>query len=193
MRGPLVMVVTALVAGGLWWSLSSTSALQGGLEPEPMPAASAALPPAPTPAAAQPAPRPASNQDAAQLAALPTVQVYKSPTCGCCNDWIRHLEENGFTVEAINTGDMMTVKAALGLPSDLGSCHTAVIADFVIEGHVPADDIKRFIAEAPEARGLAVPGMPVGSPGMEVPGQPADPFAVIAFDADGARRVYRSY
>jgi hypothetical protein len=121
------------------------------------------------------------------------IQVFKSPTCGCCNDWIRHLEEHGFTVETRDIPNMMAVKAELGMPGELGSCHTARIAGYLIEGHVPADDIRRLLDERPDVRGLAVPGMPVGSPGMEVEGRPADSYEVLAFDARGETSVFAAY
>lgn len=121
------------------------------------------------------------------------VQVFKSPTCGCCNEWVKHLEANGYTVEVQDRADMAAVKRELGLPGEMASCHTARIDGYVIEGHVPADDIDQLLAERPDVKGLAVPGMPVGSPGMEVEGQPADPYDVIAFDAAGRASVYSSY
>jgi len=190
MRGPAVMIITAAVAGTGWWMATRPA------EVSPVtPAVESA--PAVARTAATTAPAGSGATAAAALAAdagdLPTVTVYKSPTCGCCKAWIEHLEENGFTVEAVDTQDMMTVKAALGMPDELGSCHTAVIGDYLVEGHVPADDIKSFLAEAPADRGLSAPGMPVGSPGMEVEGQPADRYDVIAFDERGGRRVYRSH
>jgi hypothetical protein len=184
------MIITAAVAGTGWWMATRPA------EVSPVtPAVESA--PAVARTAATTAPAGSGATAAAALAAdagdLPTVTVYKSPTCGCCKAWIEHLEENGFTVEAVDTQDMMTVKAALGMPDELGSCHTAVIGDYLVEGHVPADDIKSFLAEAPADRGLSAPGMPVGSPGMEVEGQPADRYDVIAFDERGGRRVYRSH
>lgn len=116
------------------------------------------------------------------------VVVYKSPTCGCCSEWVDHLEAAGFTVAAENVRDMAAVKHREGVPLDLSSCHTAVIGDYVFEGHIPARVIRDFLDEAPELSGLAVPGMPVGSPGMEGP-NPV-PYDVIAFDQDGNRSVF---
>ncbi|MDT8340705.1 MAG: DUF411 domain-containing protein [Longimicrobiales bacterium] len=118
------------------------------------------------------------------------IQVFKSPTCGCCGAWIDHLEEAGFRVEVVDTPNMLAVKGELGLPGELASCHTARIAGYLVEGHVPARDIQRMLLDRPDIRGLAVPGMPVGSPGMEVPGQAADPYDVVAFDARGQTSVY---
>lgn len=123
----------------------------------------------------------------------PTVVVYKSATCGCCSSWIEHLEEAGFNVEAHDVEDMTATKKKHGVPSKLGSCHTAVIDGYVIEGHVPAEDITRLLLERPDIAGLSVPGMPIGSPGMEQ-GSPANyhDYVVVAFDGSGETSVYRS-
>lgn len=117
--------------------------------------------------------------------------VYKDPNCGCCSDWIKHVEKAGFTVTVKNTTDMSTVKAAYGVPNALGSCHTAQVASYVIEGHVPADLIQRLLRDKPAGRGLAVPGMPVGSPGMEM-GSQKDAYQVLLFDKAGKTSVYAS-
>ena len=109
----------------------------------------------------------------------PAVTVYKSPTCGCCTKWVDHLRKHGFQVTAKDTEDMNAIKASLGVPRNLTSCHTAVVGKYVIEGHVPAEDITRLLAEKPKVVGLAVPGMPAGSPGMET-GR-VDRYDVIAF------------
>lgn len=119
--------------------------------------------------------------------------VYASPTCGCCSDWVDHIREHGFDVEVIHRHDMLAVKRSLELPPELGSCHTAVVNDYVIEGHVPGEDLRRFLAEAPEVRGLTVPGMPLGSPGMEVPGGEVDRYQVLTFRADGSTAVYAEH
>jgi hypothetical protein len=100
-------------------------------------------------------------------AAKPAIHVSKDPNCGCCTGWVEHLRNNGFTATVADTKDMPAVKTRLGVPEELASCHTAEIDGYVIEGHVPAHAIKRLLAEKPKARGLAVPGMPIGSPGME--------------------------
>ncbi|MEX2474116.1 DUF411 domain-containing protein [Marinobacter sp.] len=121
-----------------------------------------------------------------------SIHVYKSPTCGCCSDWIDHLEDNGFDVTATDTNDLGKIKADAGLLAGLGSCHTAFVGDYVIEGHVPADDIRRLLAEAPKATGLSVPGMPAGSPGMEV-GDRKDPYKVILFNQQGQSRVFAEH
>ncbi len=119
---------------------------------------------------------------------LPTVLVYKSPTCGCCNGWIEHLRAAGFTVDARNTTDIMPVKRDSGVPVQMSSCHTAIIDGYVVEGHVPADQVKRLLAERPDLAGIAVPGMPTGSPGMEGPN--AKPYEVLSFTHSGEAAVY---
>ena len=122
----------------------------------------------------------------------PQITVYKSPTCGCCKKWVAHLEDNGFDVTAKNVADVNPVKAENGLPPVLASCHTALIDGYVIEGHVPADDIKRLLKEKPAIAGLSVPGMPVGSPGMEQGGR-KDKYDVVAFDNKNQMTVFSSY
>jgi|SRR5690606_26612378 len=117
--------------------------------------------------------------------APPLVTVYKSPTCGCCSLWIDHLEENGFRVEAVDVDDLAAIKRQYGIPDALSSCHTAVVGDYVVEGHVPAEDVRRLLAERPDAGGLAVPGMPVGSPGMESPDGRTEPYDVLLVRDDG--------
>ncbi|MCG7200119.1 DUF411 domain-containing protein [Marinobacter pelagius] len=124
--------------------------------------------------------------------AAQNIHVYKSPTCGCCTDWVDHLEENGFEVKVTETNDLNPIKIEAGLTPALASCHTAFIGDYVIEGHVPASDIRRLIAEAPKARGLSVPGMPLGSPGMDV-GNRKDHYKVIMFNGAGQTRVFSEY
>jgi hypothetical protein len=119
---------------------------------------------------------------------LPTVLVYKTPTCGCCNGWVEHLEEAGFTVDARDVRDIMTVKHEGGVPANMSSCHTAIVDGYVVEGHVPADQVKRLLAERPEVAGIAVPGMPIGSPGMEGPN--AKPYEVFTFAHDGTVGVF---
>jgi len=109
-----------------------------------------------------------------------SIKVVKSPTCGCCAKWIEHLVAAGFDVEVENSDAMAQVKAEAGVPVALQSCHTATIGDYVFEGHVPIETIVRFMEEKPDVHGLAVPGMPVGSPGMEMGGR-VDPYDVIAF------------
>lgn len=128
---------------------------------------------------------------AAAAQTLPTMIVTKDPNCGCCGAWVDHVRAAGFTVEVIENPEMSRVKARLGVPQDLASCHTAQIAGYAIEGHVPADAIKRLLAEKPTAKGLAVPGMPVGSPGMEVEGMEPESFEVVLFGPEGQRPYAR--
>ena len=122
---------------------------------------------------------------------LPPMTVAKDPSCGCCGAWIDHVRAAGFTVEVTETPQMNRLKNRLGVPQDLASCHTAEIGGYVIEGHVPAQTIKRLLAEKPQAKGLAVPGMPVGSPGMEVDGVAPDTYDVLLFGPAGHRPFAR--
>ncbi|MFE8070237.1 DUF411 domain-containing protein [Marinobacteraceae bacterium S3BR75-40.1] len=119
------------------------------------------------------------------------ITVYKTPWCGCCEGWITHLRENGFEPEVHDTQTINSIKEKVGLTRNLASCHTAFIGDYVIEGHVPARDIQRLLEEKPEAKGLAVPGMPMGSPGME--GPRSDRYAVLLFNEAGQTRVFATY
>ena len=119
----------------------------------------------------------------------PVIKVYKTPTCGCCVKWIDHLEQAGFNVESETLSNVDSVKAANAVPPRLASCHTALVDGYVIEGHVPADIISRLLDEKPDIAGVAVPGMPVGSPGMEM-GARKDPYQVISFDDEGRLAVY---
>ncbi len=124
--------------------------------------------------------------------ATPTkVKVYKPTFCGCCASWVEHLRTAGFEVEVQETDELELVKSELGVPSELESCHTAEVEGYVIEGHVPADVIARLLTERPEVRGIAVPGMPAGSPGMEADGQ-TDPFDIVSFDEKGQTSVYET-
>ncbi len=123
---------------------------------------------------------------------LPTVTVYKSPTCGCCAKWVDHMKANGFEVNVTDMPDVTPMKTRFGLPVALASCHTAVIDGYVVEGHVPADVVKKMLNEKPDITGIAVPGMPIGSPGMEVEGRPAQQYDILAFTKDGKYSVYES-
>lgn len=127
-------------------------------------------------------------------AALPKVTVYKTSTCGCCRVWIDHLKSNGFTVEAMDltASGVRAVSKAAGLKDEDTSCHTAKVGDYTVEGHVPAADIKRMLKEKPAIAGIAAPGMPIGSPGMEQ-GNVKQPYDVIAFKKDGTSTVYAKH
>ena len=120
----------------------------------------------------------------------PAVIVYKSPSCGCCKAWMKHLEENGFKVTGKDMDNVQPIKDDLGVPGKLSSCHTAVVDGYVIEGHVPVEVIDRVLAERPAVAGVAVPGMPMGSQGMEMPGGQADHYDIVAFKASGESSVY---
>ena len=122
------------------------------------------------------------------------LQVWKDPNCGCCQDWVNHLQADGFQVQVFDTGNT-AVRKRLGLPDKFGSCHTGLIGGYVIEGHVNAREIRRLLAEKPKAIGLAVPGMPVGSPGMDGPvyGERRDAYDVVLVQPDGTGRVYQHY
>ena len=130
---------------------------------------------------------------ATAAAALPTIVVYKSAYCGCCKLWVEHLRKSGFRVEVRETEALDEVKSRVGVPPEQRSCHTAEIAGYFVEGHVPAADIKRLLKEKPQAKGLALPGMPVGSPGMEVPGQGTPPYAVELVRMDGSTEVFAEH
>ena len=131
----------------------------------------------------------ATNTPTTPPAEVPPITVWKSPSCGCCGKWVEHLKEAGFDVEVIDENAMAPLKNHLGVPPDLASCHTAQIAGYLIEGHVPAGDLHRLLRERPKLKGLAVPGMPIGSPGMEM-GNRIDPYEVVAYLSDGQRWVY---
>jgi hypothetical protein len=130
----------------------------------------------------------------AQPARKVPVEVWKDPSCGCCKEWVTHLEQNGFSVTVNDTGNA-AVRARLGIPQNLGSCHTAVVGGYAIEGHVPAREIQRLLKEKPAALGLSVPGMPVGGPGMDGPSYRGrrDPYDVLLVLKAGGVRAYASY
>ena len=120
------------------------------------------------------------------------IDVYKDPTCGCCANWVGHLRKNGFAAHSEDVADINAVKAKYNVPAALRSCHTAVVSGYVIEGHVPAADVKRLLTTRPaDVVGLAVPGMPVGSPGME--GANPQAYQVLAFDKGGRSRIFATY
>jgi hypothetical protein len=122
--------------------------------------------------------------------ALPKLVVHKSPYCGCCEQWVEHMEHAGFAVEVHEVVNLGPIKEALGVPAGAGSCHTAEIGGYFVEGHVPAQDIQRLLAEQPAAKGLAAPGMPQGSPGMPGPDGRGQPYEVLLIGADGSPTVH---
>lgn len=123
----------------------------------------------------------------------PVVTVYKNASCGCCQRWIEHMEKNGFQVEAHDVNNLQVYKEQAKLGAGMGSCHTAFVGDYAIEGHVPAADVKRLLEEKPDVSGLTVPKMPIGSPGMEVPGRAADSYQVISYKAGKEVGVFQQY
>jgi hypothetical protein len=127
----------------------------------------------------------------AAQATRPQMTVYKSDSCGCCAKWVEHMQANGFDVKAINVDDIDKVKRERGVPADAASCHTAIVNGYVVEGHVPADAVLKMLKEKPAIAGIAVPGMPMGSPGMEVPGGQKEAFNIVAFDKAGKTSIYQ--
>ena len=125
-------------------------------------------------------------------AAGPSVDVFKSATCGCCAKWVDHMREAGFVVHVtdLQEPELQKIKARYGVPATARSCHTARVDGFTVEGHVPASEVKRLLKEKPPVAGVAVPGMPIGSPGMESPNITAQPYQVLTFDKAGATTVY---
>jgi hypothetical protein len=132
----------------------------------------------------------ASAAAAKAASAARGIVIYKDPNCGCCKEWVKHVRGAGFIPTVHDTADMQPVKASMGVPSDLESCHTARVGGYTIEGHVPADVIEKLLREKPVALGLAVPGMPMGSPGMDGPRK--DKYDVMLFEKSGKSRVYAS-
>ncbi len=124
--------------------------------------------------------------------ALIDMEVYRSPTCGCCRKWITHVEANGFKVKDYITNEVQVIKDQQGVPKNLASCHTALVNGYIIEGHVPASDIKKLLKLKPKVSGLSVPGMPVGTPGMEMGGK-KDPYDVVSFDQQNNYKVFSRY
>ena len=128
---------------------------------------------------------------AAQSTAKPQMTVYKSATCGCCKNWVEHMKANGFDVKAIDVEDIDKVKRDNGVPASAESCHTGIVNGYIVEGHVPADAVTKMLKEKPAIAGIAVPGMPMGSPGMEVPSGQKEPYSILAFDKAGKTSVYQ--
>ena len=123
---------------------------------------------------------------------LPEVQVFKSPYCGCCGSWVVHMRAAGFEVRVVEVTNAVAERKRLGMPERFASCHTATVGGYLLEGHVPAADVKRLLASKPKALGLAVPGMPPSAPGMDVPGR-KDPYQVLLLDPSGQSKVFASY
>jgi hypothetical protein len=121
------------------------------------------------------------------------IDVYKTPTCGCCSKWVEHLRANGFSVRTTDMESTAPVQARHGVPTEVRSCHTAIVNGYVVEGHVPAAEVKRLLKERPRVAGIAVAGMPTGSPGMEMPGVQAHPYYVVSFDRSGRIDKFAAY
>lgn len=134
---------------------------------------------------------PALAGDSTESEAL-VITTYRSPTCGCCHGWVEHMEAAGFEVNDVVTDDMAAVKQEHGIPEEMLSCHTSVVGDYVIEGHVPVDAVQRLLEEQPDVAGLALPGMPIGSPGMEF-GDRVQPYTVLTFDEQGNPAAFQDY
>lgn len=166
------------------FALSSVTALAACAQAPDATAAKAATAQSPMPA------MPAMTHESHDAATLPLVVVSKSPTCGCCGLWVKHMRAAGFTLEVHDMANMNPVKERVGVPPGKGSCHTAEVAGYFIEGHVPAEDVKRLLAERPAARGLAAPGMPMGSPGMLAAPGHGQPYDVLLVAEDGSTSVY---
>lgn len=125
--------------------------------------------------------------------AVASMLVHKNPSCGCCELWVEHLRKAGYRVEVRDEEDLNAVKERLGVPYGKGSCHTAEVGGYIVEGHVPVEDIKRLLAEKPDARGLVLPGMPLGSPGMEVPDGTVQPYTVELVQRDGTTVAFAEH
>lgn len=130
---------------------------------------------------------------AQQKPAGPLVEVFKSPTCGCCSQWVEHMRKAGFTVRTTDINDLSQIKKSRGIPAEVQSCHTATVSGYVVEGHVPPADVHRMLKEKPAIAGIAVGGMPIGSPGMESPYVKAEPYNVMSFDKNGTTRVFAKH
>ena len=128
----------------------------------------------------------------AEMEELTEIEVYDSPTCGCCSKWIEHLKQNQFKVKDFVSNDVQAKKDEVGVPKNMASCHTAIVDGYVIEGHVPAADIRKLLKLKPKVTGIAVPGMPAGTPGMEMAGR-KDPYKVVSFDNKMNYKVFTSY
>lgn len=144
----------------------------------------------PRPQAATPRASAIPPSSPAAAAAWPLLVVTKSPTCGCCHLWVEHMQNAGFEVEVHDVQDINLAKERVGVPHGKGSCHTAEVGGYFVEGHVPAEDVKRLLVEKPDAKGLAVPGMPAGSPGMEMPDGRVQPYVVELVARDGSTSVF---
>ena len=181
LSGSLTLAVA--ITTGLWVGTGGEVAKSGEVTASPPSAALALRPPGEAPADVARAPVPL-----AEGVPVP-VTVYLDPACGCCSAWIEHMTAQGFEVTREYRADMVAVKEGFGVRPEIASCHTALVNGYVVEGHVPGEVVRRFLAEAPAVRGLTAPGMPVGSPGMEMGGL-RDPYDVLTFTSEGVTAVY---
>jgi hypothetical protein len=178
--GGLLLALVVVFAGVFWLRSNGDATGEPGIAPF-APVADLVVPPVPD----------ASRERIPLDHAGPiSMTVYQGPQCGCCGLWIEHMKEFGFEAEVHYRNDLGEVKQAFGIRPELSSCHTAIVNGYIVEGHVPGDVVRRFLAEAPSARGLTVPGMPTGSPGMEVPGGRVDDYSVYLFTASGDVQIY---
>ncbi|VAW81654.1 CopG protein [hydrothermal vent metagenome] len=168
------------------------TAKPAAVSPAPAPTAPAITPSATTLAATAPATAAKAPTTASASTTNPVITVYKSATCSCCSRWVTHLKANGFTVKAINVPNVIPYKQKAGVTPQLASCHTAFVNGYVVEGHVPASEIKQMLKQKPAIKGISVPAMPHGTPGMDVSGR-KDPYDVVSFDKNGQVKVYKSY
>lgn len=172
------LIASLLTLGSCTASTNSEAVDPVAVNAQPAPAGATA------PTAADPATTPAN---------LPLVQVHKSAYCGCCGAWVDHMRESGFQVEVNETEELEPIRQRLGVPYAKGSCHTAEVDGYVVEGHVPAEDVKRLLSQRPSARGLVLPGMPIGSPGMESPDGRIQPYVVELVASDGTTQPYAQH
>ena len=183
-------ITAALVAATLAACGSTVPSAQEAATPTPTPT------PTPTQLETQSTPPPTSatgSVAASTQAALPAMTVHKSPTCPCCTVWVEHVRSQGFDVTVNETHQVDPIRQRLGVPAGKGSCHTAEVGGLVIEGHVPAEDIKRLLADPGDAKGLVLPGMPIGSPGMESPDGRVEHYVVERINADGTTSPYAEH
>lgn len=169
-KKPLLAVLVVVSAHALTACAGATEGSETLVSTPPATASAAAATPAPS--------------------VLPMMIVNKSPSCGCCGSWVEHVKKAGFKVEINDTEEMNPIKERVGVPYGKGSCHTAEVGGYFIEGHVPAEDIKRLLTERPDAKGLTVPGMPAGSPGMELPDGRTQPYTVELVANDGTTSAF---
>lgn len=189
-RNTLVITAVLLTSGTALSACARAPGPQADVRPVPATAGAGSTEPSAVSSAASTT---AATQPANATQALPRVVVNKSPSCGCCKGWVEHLRKAGFPVEVRDTDNLNPIKERVGVPVGKGSCHTAEVGGYFVEGHVPADDIKRLLAEKPDAKGLVLPGMPMGSPGMETPDGSVAPYTVELVARDGSTRGFAQH